>query len=90
MSHEEYFKMVHHPEYLESERIRGYLLEDHIILYVGKTFDIPMNITMQEIFNLFKNNKIRGYNPKWIGLGCIKGEIGEEWEPQVKIFIKRS
>lgn len=85
MSHEEYFKMVHHPEYID-EIIRGYLLEDHIILYVGKNFGIPMYINMEGISKLLNNDKIRGYNIKWIGLGCIKGEIGEEWEPQIKIL----
>ena len=41
---------------------------------------------MKGIFKLLNNNRIKGHNIKWIGLGCIKGEIGEEWEPQIKIL----
>ena len=27
---------------------------------------------------------------KWIGLGCIEGEVGEEWKPMFKITLDLS
>ena len=58
---------------------RGYLMDDHLILYVND-YEIPnVNVVlMQYLFTYFPDIK-------WIGLGCIKGEEGEEWKPRLVV-----
>lgn len=52
---------------------------DHILLYVNN-FNIP-GTNIEIIVYLFEHFP----TIKWIGLGCYKGELGEEWKPQLKI-----
>ena len=54
-------------------------MDDHLILYVND-YEIPnVNVVlMQYLFTYFPDIK-------WIGLGCIKGEEGEEWKPRLVI-----
>ena len=65
MGHEEYFCWIQHPEYIE-EKVRGYVLNNHIVLYIGKDFRVPMTINVSEychywyskIFTNIKNNMV--------------------------------
>lgn len=60
--------------------IRGYWIPGkYIMLYTGN-YSIP-NVTvyvLQYLFNYFDDIK-------WIGLGCIIGEVGEVWSPQLVV-----
>lgn len=64
--------------------IRGYLYntdsESFLMLY-WNNFEIP-NITCIVINYLFEYFP----NVQWIGLGCKVGEVGQRWEPQLKVF----
>lgn len=78
-SHAKWFSEVGYP-YVHT--VRGYYIEDsHIILY-WNDFEIP-NVNVSIFPYLFE------YFPtiKYIGLGCHKGKIGEEWKP--KLIITR-
>lgn len=89
LSHKEYFKSINHPEYI-NRRIRGYVLNDHILFYIGEEFRIP-NIDMKSLYLLSKTIQVETGNLiKWIGLGCIEGEVGEEWKPMFKITLDLS
>lgn len=61
---------------------RGYLKDDHLVLYMND-YEIPsINVCLlQYLFTYFSQ-------VSWIGLGCVKGEPGEEWTP--KLVIKRN
>ena len=61
---------------------RGYIYENHMILYVND-YEIP-NVNVSLL------NYVFAYFPEieWIGLGCNKGEIGEFWEPKLKVYRK--
>lgn len=83
LSHAEYFNHIKKPEYIKFIW-RGYILYDHVMLYVGNDFNIPKDISIQRIFDVF--SAINSEHPiKWMGLGCIIGEIGEEWKPKIII-----
>lgn len=66
--------------------IRGYLWEtenhenDYLMVY-HNNFEIP-TINIGLIIYLFHHFP----KVKWIGLGCIKGKVGDIWEPQLKVF----
>ena len=83
-SHNDYFKEIGHPEYINFV-IRGYILNDHVMLYRGNDFDIPANITIKSIVELVSS--INKTSIKWVGLGCVIGEVGEEWNPKITIKI---
>lgn len=83
-SHNDYFKEIGHPEYINFV-IRGYILNDHVMLYIGNDFDIPVNITIKSIVELVSS--INKTSIKWVGLGCVIGEVGEEWNPKITIKI---
>ena len=60
--------------------VRGYVKPDEYAMMYIADYDLP-NVTawlLQYIFNKFPDIK-------WIGLGCIKGEIGEYWRPRMVI-----
>ena len=59
---------------------RGYLYDNHLILYVND-FEIPnLNfVMMQYLFQHF--NEI-----EWIGLGLHKGKKDTFWEPKLKVY----
>lgn len=59
--------------------VRGYIIENHILLYVND-FEIP-NIDTHFLAYLF----IRYPELEWVGLGCVKGVIGDEWKPKFVI-----
>ena len=83
-SHSEYFEEIGHPEYINFVT-RGYILNDHVLFYRGNNFEIPMNLTIKTILELvFSLNEP---SIKWIGLGCIIGNVGEEWLPKITIKI---
>lgn len=76
-SHAKWFSEVGQP-YVHT--VRGYYMEDdHIMLY-WNDFEVP-NINASVLPYLFD------YFPtiKWIGLGCNKGKIGEQWKPKFTI-----
>lgn len=58
---------------------RGYILNNHLVLYVND-YEIPnVNcVLFQYLFTYLPNID-------WIGLGCIKGNIGEEWKPRLVV-----
>ena len=59
---------------------RGYVKPDEFVMMYIADYEIP-NVTawlIQYVFNKFPNIK-------WIGLGCIKGKIGEYWRPRMVI-----
>lgn len=85
-SHSEYFKEIGHPEYINFIT-RGYILDNHIMLYRGNDFDIPTNLTIKTILELVSS--INKPSIKWIGLGCFIGKVGEEWIPKVTIKINK-
>lgn len=87
-SHIEYFNEIGHPEYIHFVT-RGYLLNDHAIIYRGKDFRIPENFTIKDILEIVSSIKKRRsrFTIKWIGLGCIIGKVGEEWKPKITIKI---
>ena len=60
--------------------IRGYIMDDHAMLYVND-FQTPNcnTILIQALFAYFPNIT-------WIGLGCLVGNPGEIWEPRLKIY----
>lgn len=65
--------------------IRGYYYktdEDEFIMIYTNNFAVP-NLTIITFNYLFE------YFPtvKWVGVGCIIGEIGDIWKPQ--IVVKR-
>lgn len=59
--------------------IRGYKLNNFIIFYTND-YEIP-NIGLDFVSYTFT------YFPdvEWVGLGCIKGQVGELWEPRLVI-----
>lgn len=78
-SHAKWFSEIDYP-YLHT--IRGYLMEGsdpHIMIY-WNDFEIP-NVDMPILTYLFEYFP----NINWIGIGCNKGKIGEEWSPKLKI-----
>lgn len=82
LSHIDYFKNILKPEYINFIW-RGYILDDHAMLYRGNNFIIP-DASIHDILGIF--SIINSKHPiKWMGLGCIIGEIGEEWKPQIVI-----
>ncbi len=81
-SHIEYFNEIGHPEYINFVT-RGYILNDHIMFYKGNDFEIPWNLTFKTILELVSS--INKPSIKWVGLGCIIGNVGEEWEPKITI-----
>lgn len=83
-SHSEYFKEIGHPEYINFV-LRGYILNDHVLFYRGTNFDIPRSLTIKTIIELVSS--IDKTSIKWVGLGCIIGEVGEEWLPKITIRI---
>jgi len=60
--------------------IRGYVWEDHLMLYIND-YEIPNFAigTCVYFFNFFPDIK-------WIGLGCNKGHVGDLWEPKLKVY----
>lgn len=64
--------------------LRGYYMniegQDPYIMIYSNDFDIPNLVT-----NLF--SYLFEYFPEitWIGVGCIKGEVGDVWKPRLKI-----
>ena len=59
---------------------RGYILDDHAMLYVNDFQTPNCNIILiQALFAYFPNIS-------WIGLGCLVGNPGEIWEPRLKIY----
>ena len=79
-SHADWFNDV---GYVWLHTIRGYYLhteEDEFIMIYWNDFEIP-NVNASFFVFLFEYFP----NIKWIGLGCNKGEIGEIWEPKLKI-----
>lgn len=83
-SHIEYFNEIGHFEYINFV-IRGYILDDHIMFYIGNNFEIPINLTIKNILKLVYS--INKSSIKWVGLGCIIGKVGEEWNPKISIKI---
>lgn len=83
-SHIEYFNEIGHSEYINFV-IRGYILDDHVMFYIGNDFEIPMNLTIKTILKLVSS--INKSSIKWVGLGCIIGKVGEEWGPKISIKI---
>ena len=79
IKNEDFAKIFYNLKIYWLNTIRGYLLDDHIILYIND-YEIP-NIAagaLVYIFNYFPNIK-------WIGLGCNKGKPGEVWPPKLLI-----
>lgn len=72
----EIFSYLHYPWLFTT---RGYLKNDHIILYVND-YDIPnVNVSLlQYLFTYFPQ-------VNYIGLGVIKGEPGEWWKPRLVV-----
>lgn len=62
--------------------IRGFIWEDHLMLYIND-YEIPNFAigTCIYFFNFFPDIK-------WIGLGCNKGCPGDLWEP--KLIVSRN
>jgi len=60
--------------------IRGYIMDDHLMLYIND-YEIPNFAigTCIYFFNFFPDIK-------WIGLGCNKGCVGEVWPPKLKVY----
>ena len=83
-SHIEYFNEIGHFEYINFV-IRGYILDDHVMFYIGNNFEIPINLTIKTILKLVYS--INKSSIKWVGLGCIIGKVGEEWNPKISIKI---
>lgn len=78
-THVKWFNEINYP-FLHT--IRGYFIEGedpHIIIY-WNDFEIP-NANFSLLSYLFE------YFPtiKWIGVGCNKGKVGEEWKPKLKV-----
>lgn len=72
----EIFSHLHYPWLFTT---RGYIKDNHIILYVND-YDIPnINISLlQYLFTYFPSID-------WVGLGCIKGNPGEWWKPRLVV-----
>jgi hypothetical protein len=72
----EIFSHLHYPWLFTT---RGYIKDNHIILYIND-YDIPnINVSLlQYLFTYFPNID-------WIGLGCIKGDPGEWWKPRLVV-----
>lgn len=72
----EIFSHLHYPWLFTT---RGYIKDNHIILYVND-YDIPnINISLlQYLFTYFPSID-------WIGLGCTKGNPGEWWKPRLVV-----
>lgn len=72
----EIFSHLHYPWLFTT---RGYIRDNHIILYVND-YDIPnINISLlQYLFTYFPSID-------WVGLGCIKGNPGEWWKPRLVV-----
>ena len=83
-SHIEYFNEIGHSEYINFVT-RGYILDDHVMFYRGNDFEIPRNLTIKTILELVSS--INKSSIKWVGLGCIIGNVGEEWNPKITIKI---
>lgn len=80
-SHTEWFKNIGVPL---TNTVRGYYYKtnnfgEYLMLY-WNDFEIP-DIGIKTIIHIFE----RFPNIHWIGLGCIKGEVGEIWEPKLII-----
>lgn len=79
-SHAEWFSDIGYPY---CHTIRGYYMEteEPYLMIYWNDFEIP-NVTILLVPYLFE------YFPKvkWIGLGCDKGNIGEIWNPKLKII----
>lgn len=64
--------------------IRGYYYktdEEEFIMVYWNNFEIP-NVTVLLVNYLFEHFP----NLSWIGLGCKVGQVGELWEPQIKVY----
>ena len=72
----EIFSHLHYPWLFTT---RGYIKDNHIILYVND-YDIPnINISLlQYLFTYFPSIDL-------VGLGCIKGNPGEWWKPRLVV-----
>lgn len=84
-SHAEYFDSIKKPEYINFI-CRGYILGDHAMLYKGNDFSIPKDMSIQYVLDIFSMINIE-HPIKWMGLGCIIGETGEEWKPKIVISV---
>lgn len=60
--------------------IRGYLSPNEFVMLYIADYEIPNCTTwlIQYFFNKFPDIK-------WVGLGCIKGKIGEYWRPRMVV-----
>ena len=81
MDHFEFFTKMNMPEMIETN-IRGYFLDDHVLVYIGNDFRIPdiTILALQTIKEFFKTIK-------WIGIGCKVSDVGNVWEPIMKIKL---
>jgi hypothetical protein len=61
---------------------RGYLKDDHLMLYVND-YEIP-NVNVYLFPYLFTHFP----QINWVGLGCIKGNPGDIWKP--RLIIRKS
>lgn len=81
MDHFDFFTKMGMTEMIDTN-IRGYFLDDHVLIYIGSDFRVPdiTILALQSIKDLFKHIK-------WIGLGCKTTGIGNIWEPIMKINL---
>ena len=81
LRHLKHVELCEKYNYSWHSNVRGYVNPDKYAMIYIADYDLP-NVSawlLQYIFNRFPNID-------WIGLGCIKGEIGEFWRPRMVVI----
>lgn len=84
--HSEYFDEIGHPEYIDT-KVRGYIKDDWVMCYIGKDFSYPCIDDRVFIYKHIMPMLQKEKGVSKLGLGCKKGEIGEQWMPLVHLKL---
>lgn len=88
MSHKEWYFLLFNSLKNFNDVVRGYAKDDRIIYYKGD-FEYDSEVievakkTHNKIMDEFNNYNCRVF------VGVIKGEIGEEWEPDLELNFNK-
>lgn len=82
--HSDYFEEIGHPEYIDT-KVRGYIKDDLVMCYIGKDFSLPCIDDRVFIYKSIMPMLQKEKGVSKLGLGCEKGEIGEQWIPLVHL-----